>query len=657
MIQQLLRGSQRALESQQWGEAEKLLGEILRHPDVSKEDAVASRVNLANCLCEIGGREAEAEGQYKAAFVESPTFECTANYALFLSELEPPRETAAVDMLQKALVLNPQWAQGYYNLANFLAARGAEYEADALASYETAARLTPRDPDVHNNYALTLSSAGQLRKALVHSECAVGLAPHRPDLCLNYAELLGDVGDLGLAICMAERATKLGGSSVALAFALLGALQESTGSAPEEALAALERAWALGRAAPAPISRRWRYGMRLASRYAANSRAKEGLAVYEELVELAHQHAAEFVIGDDQNKVPPYRDEALFLALRGMREEAAALLFAERSTVEQSASTRPMISAACVAAVTDLQLPRPVELASKVALARNLAEAGEAKVAPPTTIVATFQDVAKTVIAARGGQEGPWFLKDPHVQRGQGVTVFKQLVDVKPIMDAVTPKQWVLQRAVHPPALISGRKFGLRLHAFLVHWPPSEHDASSDITGPIAEGLSVYTFRESILTKCANEYSDEDTSPLAQITCTSVQRGQAGYAKHKVKGSASAMWDGYSDAYPGMQEAVLTSVRSSATELLRRDGGANAADGTAMLCCQHFGYDFLVNRAGHPWLIEANMAPQIGDPQTMPELRNTVGIPMINGIVEVLVQRDHSQAQGGGWDWVADLDV
>lgn len=32
-------------------------------------------------------------------------------------------------------------------------------------------------------------------------------------------------------------------------------------------------------------------------------------------------------------------------------------------------------------------------------------------------------------------------------------------------------KQWVLQQAVQSMALIGGRKFGLRVHAFVVVWP------------------------------------------------------------------------------------------------------------------------------------------------------------------------------------------
>ena len=51
------------------------------------------------------------------------------------------------------------------------------------------------------------------------------------------------------------------------------------------------------------------------------------------------------------------------------------------------------------------------------------------------------------------------------------------------------------------------------------------------------------------------------------------------------------------------------------------------------------------------------MAPQIGDPQSMDSLRTTVGIPMINGIVDVLILRNHAQKQGGGWDWVADIEA
>ena len=51
---------------------------------------------------------------------------------------------------------------------------------------------------------------------------------------------------------------------------------------------------------------------------------------------------------------------------------------------------------------------------------------------------------------------------------------------------------------------------------------------------------------------------------------------------------------------------------------------------------QIFGFDFVVDSEGQALLLEANMAPQFGDPQAMPDLRERVALPMINSIPHVV---------------------
>jgi hypothetical protein len=162
---------------------------------------------------------------------------------------------------------------------------------------------------------------------------------------------------------------------------------------------------------------------------------------------------------------------------------------------------------------------------------------------------------------------------------------------------------------------------------------------------------------------------------MAQITCTSVQRSQPGFVRAEAKGPATALWGaGFARCYPKMQQAVLRSVRSTLpalvtgapsarTSAVRGGGGDDVAaqadaDDDGVVSAQHFGYDFVVDADERPWLLEANVAPQIGDMQSMDELRHVMGLPLINGIVELLVNRRRarsSSAPHGGWDWVGDL--
>jgi hypothetical protein len=79
---------------------------------------------------------------------------------------------------------------------------------------------------------------------------------------------------------------------------------------------------------------------------------------------------------------------------------------------------------------------------------------------------------AAMAVCNEGQGAGVWYLKDPHMQRGQGVVVFhkdqpEQWAAVEKAL-ASRRKPHVLQPAVVDLALIDGRKFGLRIHALVV---------------------------------------------------------------------------------------------------------------------------------------------------------------------------------------------
>jgi tetratricopeptide (TPR) repeat protein len=426
--QQLFAQAGQALGAGAWAKAAALLERHIAHPDTSAAAVASSRVNLGNALCELGPeREIEAERQYRAALKASPSsFEAAANYALFLSERAEPPSTqpaaaggeqgsgnapaaaeaaaAAAAMFRRALALNPRWGQGQYNLGNLLAASGAEAEAEALRCYETAARLEPRDADVHNNYALCLAAAGRLAPALEHAKCALGLAPDRADICRNAAELLGSKGEFELALRVAGQACALavrggsgrGGGSVgaeaAASLALLASLHEAQGvgggaqgDGGRAALRALQQCWVVSRGGPSSsavgLRQRYRYGLRLASCYVAvDGQAAAGArSVYAELAQLAQAQAQAQTACSAAARYHRL-DQALFLVLGGQRVAARAVLAQVGPALAAdmaplAAAAQAQVALGCVACVTDLRLPAPVELASKAALARNLAAA------------------------------------------------------------------------------------------------------------------------------------------------------------------------------------------------------------------------------------------------------------------------------------------
>ena len=446
----LVEAANPLLQAEDWEAAAEALGAAIA---LAEEPAVAWRVNLANCLCELPGREAEAEAQYKAAQASSPaSFEVMANYSLFLSERGAAREVEALCKYKLAVKLNPGWAQGQFNLGNLLDSLGAEHEAEALGCYKAACQYGPREADYHNNYALCLANSGDLPLAMRHSQAATTLAPARADLCLNFAELLGASGEVNMAIKVAAEAahnSKGQPAAEAAAYALLGSLLQSVGD-DARALPALAQAWQRSYAQAqtqqaadtmsvlptSVLEQRYKHGLRYASSLAGTQEGgAAAAAVYKQLATLsaAQSSALRFKLDAAQGAEDgvsweslsaSLRDEALFSTLMGDSAAATKVHQAAADALSKSQHKNGELlgaSAGCLGCIAGLQLSSPVELCSKSALARNLAAAGLEACAPPTTLITTYEELAKVVITAAAGPAGNggkplWYLKDPHVQ-------------------------------------------------------------------------------------------------------------------------------------------------------------------------------------------------------------------------------------------------
>ncbi|GBG30938.1 Tubulin polyglutamylase TTLL6 [Hondaea fermentalgiana] len=261
-----------------------------------------------------------------------------------------------------------------------------------------------------------------------------------------------------------------------------------------------------------------------------------------------------------------------------------------------------------------LALDDASHLAHKCLIHERLAEIGASEIAPPTRIC---ESDAALAAALENTPEGSlWYIKDPAVQRGQGIRI------VRGPVDPANVKQWVpagrrvcLQEAVKP-ALLDNAKFGVRMHVLVT-------------TAPEDEALRVFVSRDGILTKCGKSYAHDDTTPLGQITCTSVQRGEAGFNREAVKGPASELWDGFQEALPLIDHAALRSIEAVAGKLC-------AKPSLKMTRAQLFGYDFCFDDTGKPVFIEANISPQFQDAKKLASLRKSLAPLLINTLPRLL---------------------
>ncbi len=93
----------------------------------------------------------------------------------------------AIEQYHAALARDPDWAEGWINLA--LALQNANRVPAALQAARQAAKLAPGDPVTHNNLGGVLQQAGKTREAEHAYRTAIDLNPRYTDALINLGRL------------------------------------------------------------------------------------------------------------------------------------------------------------------------------------------------------------------------------------------------------------------------------------------------------------------------------------------------------------------------------------------------------------------------------------------------------------------------------------
>jgi len=144
------------------------------------------------------GKLIDAERIYKEILQQQST-----NFdALHLSgavALQSRRPKDALELISKAIALNPESAAAHSNRGNAL--RNLNRPEEALASYDKAISLEPSFADAHNNRGNTLKDLERLEEALTSYDRAIMLKPDYAEAYYNRGTVLRDLKQIGRASC------------------------------------------------------------------------------------------------------------------------------------------------------------------------------------------------------------------------------------------------------------------------------------------------------------------------------------------------------------------------------------------------------------------------------------------------------------------------
>jgi len=198
--------------------------------------------------------------------------EALKNHGAVLIELG--RYDEAMQRLNRALLMRPDYAEVHFNLANALRRSGRLQES--VAAYAAALRLQPNYAEALQNQAESLRDLSRHDEAIAALRRAIEISPRNPQLFNNLGLALRDIGNLSEARTMFERARALDPAFVA---ALINLARSGKVESPE-IIAEMEAA--LPHIAGASANERARLHFALAKVYDENGRHDEAFAQLQE---------------------------------------------------------------------------------------------------------------------------------------------------------------------------------------------------------------------------------------------------------------------------------------------------------------------------------------------------------------------------------------
>ena len=204
----------------QLAKAERLYAQVL-----AAEPSHLQALVLSGALAHMGGRNQEAVGLFGRALAinEQPDF----HYNIGLAKWALGQRPEAMAHWERAIALNPDFAQAHMNLGNALREDGRI--ADAVTHLRRALQLQP-SPFAHNNLGLALAVLGDT-EAAAHFRRAIEMHPSFVEPYLNLALELANQGDLAQAFSFVRRSLQIAETPDNMAlFVRLASAQEAIGN-------------------------------------------------------------------------------------------------------------------------------------------------------------------------------------------------------------------------------------------------------------------------------------------------------------------------------------------------------------------------------------------------------------------------------------------
>lgn len=152
------------------------------------------------------GRLPEAERIYREILLED-SHNANALHSLGLIAIQTGNRETAIDLIGRAIEIEPELAEAHNNLGNALKAQGTLDEA--VACYQQALRIKPDYAEAHSNLGIALKAQGKLDEAVASYREALRIKPDYAKAHNNLGITLKNQGKLDEAVASYQRALEV----------------------------------------------------------------------------------------------------------------------------------------------------------------------------------------------------------------------------------------------------------------------------------------------------------------------------------------------------------------------------------------------------------------------------------------------------------------
>ena len=231
-----------------------------------------------------------------------------------------------------------------------------------------------------------------------------------------------------------------------------------------------------------------------------------------------------------------------------------------------------------------------------------------------------------------------WIVKPAAASCGAGVTLHDAN---EPLPDRVRTEAGVASAYIHPPYLVDGAKFDLRLYVLVTRWEP----------------LTAYLHASGIVRFAAEPYTIADLGCRRAHLCNyAVNKRSERFVRStgdasEAGGQAGSIWslDGFkrrlaedlgdarsAEVWCQVDDIVVKTLRAAREGMLDHRDDDEAREGgsaSSRQCFQLYGFDLMLDAEARPWLLEVN-----GDPglRTESAIFGEINVPMVADLLHLV---------------------